>query len=111
MPKITIAQNILAANDTTAKDVQQLLATHGIRTVNMMSSPGAGKTTLLERTIERLRGQLEIGVIEGDIETGGCGDRPDQYARSVPPGGTHGSRRTQRNEFDRDEAAFHRKHR
>lgn len=34
-----------------------------------MSSPGAGKTTLLERTIERLRGSLRIGVIEGDIET------------------------------------------
>ncbi len=54
MPKITIAQNILAANDTTAQDVQQLLATHGIRTINLMSTPGAGKTTLLERTIERL---------------------------------------------------------
>ena len=75
MPKITIAQNILAANDTTAQDVQQLLATHGIRTINLMSSPGAGKTTLLERTIERLRGQLEIGVIEGDIETGNDAER------------------------------------
>jgi hydrogenase nickel incorporation protein HypB len=70
MPKITIAQNILAANDTIAQDIHQLLTTCGIRTLNMMSSPGAGKTTLLERTIERLRGQLEIGVIEGDIETG-----------------------------------------
>src|SRR5947199_108022 len=37
-----------------------------------MSSPGAGKTTLLERTIERLRGQLDIGVIEGD-------DKPAKY--------------------------------
>ena len=75
MPKITIAQNILAANDTTAQDVQQLLAKHGMRTINLMSSPGAGKTTLLERTIERLRGQLEIGVIEGDIETGNDAER------------------------------------
>ncbi len=75
MPKITIAQNILAANDTTAQDVQQLLATHSIRTINLMSSPGAGKTTLLERTIERLHGQLEIGVIEGDIETGNDAER------------------------------------
>ncbi len=41
----------------------------------MMSSPGAGKTTLLERTIERLRGQVEIGVIEGDIETGNDAER------------------------------------
>jgi len=75
MPKITIAQNILAANDTIAQDIHQALTIRGIRTINMMSSPGAGKTTLLERTIERLRGQLEIGVIEGDIETGNDAER------------------------------------
>ena len=69
MVKITIAQNILAANDTIAGEIQQNLSAHGIRTLNIMSSPGAGKTTLLERTIERLRGRLSIGVIEGDVET------------------------------------------
>ncbi len=69
MPKVTIAQNILAANETIAQKIQQSLAARGIRTINVMSSPGAGKTTLLERTITRLRGQLGIGVIEGDIET------------------------------------------
>ena len=75
MPKITIAQNILAANDTIAQDIQQLLASREIRTINLMSSPGAGKTTLLERTIELLRGKLDIGVIEGDIETGTDAER------------------------------------
>src|SRR6266487_187980 len=69
MPKITIAQNILAANDTIAQEIQQSLAARGIRTINIMSSPGAGKTTLLERTLERLRKRLGIAVIEGDIET------------------------------------------
>jgi len=75
VPKITIAQNILAANDTIAQEVQQSLATHGIRTINLMSSPGAGKTTLLERTIARLRGEMAIGVIEGDIETSADAER------------------------------------
>jgi hydrogenase nickel incorporation protein HypB len=75
MPKITIAQNILAANDTIAQDIHQLLTTRGMSTINMMSSPGAGKTTLLEQTIKRLRGQLEICVIEGDIETGNDAER------------------------------------
>jgi len=75
VPKITIAQNILAANDTIAQEVQQSLATHGIRTINVMSSPGAGKTTLLERTIARLRGEMAIGVIEGDIETSADAER------------------------------------
>ena len=75
MPKITIAQNILAANESIALDIRQLLTARGIRTINMMSSPGAGKTSLLERTIERLRGQVAIGVIEGDIETGNDAER------------------------------------
>ena len=75
MPKVTIAQNILAANDTIAQEIQRSLVVCGIRTINIMSSPGAGKTTLLERTIERLRGQLGIGVIEGDVETSADAER------------------------------------
>jgi hydrogenase nickel incorporation protein HypB len=75
VPKLTIAQNILAANDTISLEIQQLLAARRIRTINLMSSPGAGKTTLLEQTIERLRGQVNIGVIEGDIETGTDAER------------------------------------
>ena len=75
MPKVTIAQNILAANETIARQIQQDLVARGIRTLNMMSSPGAGKTTLLERTIERLRGQISIGVIEGDVETSADAER------------------------------------
>ena len=75
MPKVTIAQNILAANETIAQEIQQSLAKRGIRTINVMSSPGAGKTTLLERTIARLRGRLSIGVIEGDVETSADAER------------------------------------
>ena len=67
--KVTIAQNILAANDTIAQEIQRQLAAHNVRAINMMSAPGAGKTTLLERTIEQLRRRLGIGVIEGDVET------------------------------------------
>jgi hydrogenase nickel incorporation protein HypB len=75
VPKLTIAQNILAVNDTIAQEIQQTLAAHGIRVLNIMSSPGAGKTTLLERTIAQLREQLGIGVIEGDIETSADAER------------------------------------
>ena len=56
MPKVTIAQNILAANETVAGELRGRLAARGIRALNVMSSPGAGKTTLLERTIARRRG-------------------------------------------------------
>jgi hydrogenase nickel incorporation protein HypB len=75
VPKVTIAQNILAANDTIAQEIQRALAVRGIRVLNIMSSPGAGKTSLLERTIERLHTHLGIGVIEGDIETSADAER------------------------------------
>ena len=75
MPKITIAQNILGVNDDIAQEIQQMLSARSIRTINVMSSPGAGKTTLLERTLERLRGELRVGVIEGDIETSADAER------------------------------------
>jgi hydrogenase nickel incorporation protein HypB len=75
MPKVTIAQNILAANEQIAQEIHLSLAARGMRAINMMSSPGAGKTTLLERTIERLRGRLTIGVIEGDVETSADAER------------------------------------
>ncbi|GAC1429567.1 MAG: hydrogenase nickel incorporation protein HypB [Ktedonobacteraceae bacterium] len=75
MAKVPIVQNILAANDGIADQVQWTLAKHGIRSINIMSSAGAGKTTLLEKTITRLRGRLGIGVIEGDVETTADADR------------------------------------
>lgn len=75
MPKLTIAQNILAANETVAQDIRQMLKERGITTINVMSSPGAGKTTLLEQTITGLRERVRIAVIEGDIETSADAER------------------------------------
>lgn len=78
MPKVTIVQDILAANDTAAEQIQQRLTAHHIRALNIMSAPGAGKTTLLERTIAQLRGEMAIGVIEGDVETSADAERIEQ---------------------------------
>ena len=77
MVKISIVQNILAANDEVAQEIRQTLRPCGLRTINLMSSAGSGKTTLLEQTIKRLNGQLRIGVIEGDVETAADGERID----------------------------------
>ena len=44
-------------------------AEHGIRALNLMSSPGSGKTTVLAATLDELAGQLAVGIIEGDIAT------------------------------------------
>lgn len=37
--------------------------------MNLMSSPGSGKTTTLTRTIELLKDELRIGVMEADIDS------------------------------------------
>ncbi|HKV86071.1 MAG TPA: hydrogenase nickel incorporation protein HypB [Ktedonobacterales bacterium] len=91
MPKVTIVENILVANDTTAEAIHQRLAARGIRALNMMSSPGAGKTTLLERTIERLRGRLTLGVIEGDIETTADAERIERAGAEAVQINTRGA--------------------
>lgn len=65
--KVVMAQRILRANDQVAKENRERLVS--LLTLNLISSPGAGKTTLLEKTIVGLRGQVNIGVIEGDIYT------------------------------------------
>jgi hydrogenase nickel incorporation protein HypB len=67
--KKVVQENVLDANDTLARANRDLFDRAGTYTINMMSSPGAGKTALLERTLERLRGTLRLGVLEGDVQT------------------------------------------
>ncbi|MEK6201315.1 MAG: hydrogenase accessory protein HypB, partial [Desulfobulbaceae bacterium] len=66
---IEVHQSLLAANDAIAAENKAHFEAMGAVAINMISSPGSGKTTLLEKTIERLKGKIRIGVIEGDIET------------------------------------------
>jgi hydrogenase nickel incorporation protein HypB len=67
--KRVVRENVLDANGTLASANRNMFDRAGTYTINMMSSPGAGKTALLERTLERLRNQLSIGVLEGDVQT------------------------------------------
>ena len=64
---ITIAEDILGANEEKAKKNQSRLDKQGILAVNIMSSPGAGKTSLILNTINRLKAKVRIAVIEGDV--------------------------------------------
>jgi hydrogenase nickel incorporation protein HypB len=67
--KITVVRDILEANERIAEENRLLFRKSDLFVINLMSSPGAGKTSLLERTIETLREDLRIGVIEGDIQS------------------------------------------
>lgn len=67
--KVNVAANILAANDSIARQNRDIFRGYGVLVINLMSSPGSGKTTILERTIDILQGQVSMGVIEGDVYT------------------------------------------
>ena len=67
--RVLVLEQILGENDRIAASNRTELSEHGIRTVNLMSSPGAGKTTLLAKTIPALAEKLRIGILEGDIAT------------------------------------------
>lgn len=66
---VEVLQHLLSANNALAAHNRAHLQDHGVLAINLMSSPGAGKTALLEATIDALKDQVRIGVIEGDLET------------------------------------------
>ena len=67
--KISVVKDILEANTRIAQQNRALFDEKGLTVMNLMSSPGAGKTSLLEKTIEALKNDLRLGVIEGDIQS------------------------------------------
>lgn len=64
--KIKIVENILNTNDQIALENQAFLDEKHIKAINLMASPGAGKTTVIVKTVQELRDQVRIAVIEGD---------------------------------------------
>ncbi|MBW2204041.1 MAG: hydrogenase nickel incorporation protein HypB [Deltaproteobacteria bacterium] len=67
--KVSVVKNILEANDRIAQENRAIFDEKDLLVFNLMSSPGAGKTSLLEKTIDALKDDLNIGVIEGDIQS------------------------------------------
>ncbi len=66
---IEIKQSVFADNDREADRVRGELKQKNTFLLNLMSSPGSGKTTTLQRTVERLKDKLCIGVMEADIDS------------------------------------------
>lgn len=64
-----VEANILEFNDDLATHNRQHFRDLGLFVVNFMSAPGAGKTSVLEQTIQRLKDEYRLGVIEGDLMT------------------------------------------
>lgn len=72
---ITVKKEILSANKETALHNRAMLDKHGVKMINIMSSPGSGKTSLIMKTIERFRETCSIAVIEGDVASSIDADR------------------------------------
>ena len=81
--RVAVLESILAENDRVAAENHRDLASAGVRTVNLMSSPGAGKTTLLKRTLSLLGERVKVGILEGDIATSLDADQLDGLATAV----------------------------
>lgn len=86
--QIDIEQPILAKNDKLAQQNRALFAEKHVFVLNILASPGSGKTSTILATIEALRDEFNIAVIEGDIASSVDSERSrpraSQPCRSTP---------------------------
>lgn len=76
-----IKESIFKNNDEQANQLRERLRDDKTFLLNLMSSPGSGKTTTVLRTIEALKEEMRIGVLEADIDS-------DVDAKTVSETGT-----------------------
>ncbi len=66
---IEVKENILADNDKEAQILRDKLRGQKTFLINLMSSPGSGKTTTLCSTINALKEDYKIGIMEADVDS------------------------------------------
>ena len=66
---LEIKKRVFSGNEKRADELRKQLKEKKLFLLNLMSSPGSGKTTTLTGTIEALKGELRIGVMEADIDS------------------------------------------
>ena len=66
---LEIKTSVFADNNIQAEKLREELKEKKVFLLNLMSSPGAGKTTTLTRTINVLKNDIHIGVMEADIDS------------------------------------------
>ena len=65
--KIDLEAQILDKNDKLAADLRARFAENNVFVLDLLASPGSGKTSTILATIEALRDEFNIAIIEGDI--------------------------------------------
>jgi hydrogenase nickel incorporation protein HypB len=66
---LNVTSGLLDKNARGAERNRGFFAAKKLLVLNVLSSPGSGKTMLLQKTAERLRPKLRLGVIVGDLAT------------------------------------------
>ncbi len=66
---LEIKQSVFEDNNKQAELLREELKKEKTFLLNLMSSPGSGKTTTLTRTINALKDEMRIGVMEADIDS------------------------------------------
>jgi hydrogenase nickel incorporation protein HypB len=66
---ISLETDVLQKNNLLAQRNRGYFEAKNILALNLVSSPGSGKTTLLERTLNLMKKETSITVIEGDQQT------------------------------------------
>ena len=106
LTKVKVFTNILKANENIAQKNRDIFDKNKVYTINLMSSPGSGKTSLLERTINLVKNELKIAVLEGDLQTDNDAQRIKKYDIPVVQINTNGACHLDANMVDRALKSF-----
>lgn len=66
---VEVKEDVLADNNLMAKNLNEELTQAKTFLINLMASPGAGKTTTILATLERIKKDVKVGVMEADIDS------------------------------------------
>jgi hydrogenase nickel incorporation protein HypB len=91
MHEIQIKKPLLEDIRAHGEENRKLFASKSMYVINLMSAPGAGKTSLLEQTLTRVKSELRIGVIEGDLQGSLDKDRLARFGIPVHQINTYGA--------------------
>ena len=81
--QIDLKQPILQKNDAIASELRERFAENHVFVLDLLASPGSGKTSTILATIDALRDEFNIAVIEGDIAS--SVDARRSRRRASPP--------------------------
>ena len=69
MKRVELEKKVISENEKLARANREKYAREGTFVLNLVSSPGSGKTRLIEETAKRLRDEVRMLVLTGDLMT------------------------------------------